>query len=158
MAVDHAAGWTLAALLRGPEALTLTASADGTTYTFAAKGADTATWAPGLYGVSVRAALGDDVEEIYAGQLQVRPDLASVGAGFDPRSDNEQALDAVNAVLQKKASQDQMRYRINNRELWRMPVADLLKLKSMYTAAVRRERARASGRSRFGRAIPVVFR
>jgi hypothetical protein len=157
-ALDYTAGWALTALLRGPAALTLEAVADGGTYTFAAKGADTATWAPGLYGVSVRAALGDDVVEIYAGQLNVLPDLASIGAGFDPRSANERALDAINAVLGKKASQDQMRYRINNRELWRMPVADLLKLKSMYTVAVRRERRRQQGCSTFGRAIPVVFR
>jgi hypothetical protein len=84
--------------------------------------------------------------------------MASVGAGFDPRSENERALDAINAVLTNKASQDQMRYRINNRELWRAPVTDLLKLKSLYTTLVRRERARKCGRGIFGRAIPVTFR
>lgn len=156
--VDYDPGWTLTALLRGPAALTLTATAAGGSYTFAAKGADTTAWPPGRYGVSVRAANGVDVLELYAGQITIQPDLAVIGDGFDLRSDNERALDALNAVLGKKASQDQMRYRINNRELWRMPVSDLLKLKSMYTVAVRRERARAAGRSTFGRAIPVVFR
>lgn len=156
--VDYAVGWTLTALLRGPVALTLAAIADGNSYAFSAKGGDTAAWTPGLYAVSVRAANGDDVLEIYSGQLRVLPDMAGVGSGFDPRSENEKALDAINAVLTNKASQDQMRYRINNRELWRAPVTDLLKLKSLYTTLVRRERARKGGRSFFGRAIPVMFR
>lgn len=152
------AGWTLTALLRGPAAIDLQAVAEAGTYSFTTKGAETANWVPGLYAVSVRVTSADDVLEIYSGQLRVLPDMAAVGAGHDPRSDNEKALDAVNAVLLNKASQDQMRYRINNRELWRTPVGDLLKLKSVYTSAVRRERKRARGDSRFGRAIPVVFR
>lgn len=155
---NYAVGWVLTALLRGPAALTLTATVEAGAYTFAAKGGDTAAWTPGLYAVSVRATSGDDVLELYSGQLRVLPDMASVSAGFDPRSENEKALDAINAVLEKKAGQDQMRYRINNRELWRTPVTDLLKLKSVYTTLVRREHARKRGSSFFGRAIPVMFR
>lgn len=156
--IEYVAGWTLTALLRGPTAIDLSAVSAVGIYSFVAKGAETASWVPGLYAVSVRVTSAADVLEVYSGQLRVRPDMASIGAGHDPRSDNEKALDAVNAVLLNKASQDQMRYRINNRELWRTPVGDLLKLKSVYTTAVRRERKRARGDSRFGRAIPVVFR
>jgi hypothetical protein len=154
--VDYAADFTLAAILRGPAAINLVATVDGTTHTFTVAAADTANWAPGLYAFSVRATKDADVVELASGQLTILQDLAAVTAGHDPRTDNEKALSAIEAVLANKASQDQMRYRINNRELWRMAVADMLKLQAFYRTRVRRERNRKNGGS-FGRTIPVNF-
>lgn len=156
--MEYAADWTLTAIIRGPAAIDLTAVADDPiTHTFAVSAEDTAKWAPGLYAFSVRATRGADVLELANGQFRILQDLAAAAAGFDPRSENEKALDAIKAVLASKASQDQMRYRINNRELWRTPVSDLLKLKAHYTVAVRGERRRKNGGGSFGRTIPVNF-
>jgi hypothetical protein len=98
------------------------------------------------------------VLEVSFGIMEVLPDLAAVSAPYDARSDNEKALEAIEAVLGKRATLDQDRYKINNRELWRTPISDLLKLRDVYRAAVRRERARNAGRSQWGRLIPVTFR
>lgn len=147
--------WTLTAHLRGPGQIDLTATAAGV---FSATAATTAAWAPGTYWYAVRATNGTDVLEVATGQLEVKPDLAAAGPGFDGRTQNERALDAISAVLEKRASQDQQRYTINNRELWRTPIADLLKLQAFYKAAVRRERAAKSGSAAFGRQIHVRFR
>lgn len=152
-----APAWTVSAVIRGPGAIDLTATGDNTQHTFAVPGAQTAEWAPGNYWVSIRATKGADVVEITKRQLQILPDLAAQGAGYDGRTQNEIALDAINAVLAKRATIDQQRYTINNRELWRTPMADLLKLRSFYTVAVRRERRRAAGNTAFGRAIQVRF-
>jgi hypothetical protein len=146
--------WTLTAHLRGPGQIDLQADAAGV---FSATAATTATWAAGTYWYSMRATSGADVLEVATGQLVVKPDLAAAAAGFDGRSQNERALDAINAVLEKRASQDQQRYVIKDRELWRTPIADLLKLKTHYQAAVRRERNAAAGRTGFGRTIKVNF-
>jgi hypothetical protein len=156
--VDYAADWTLTAIIRGPSAITLTATADGTAYTFTADAATTAAWAPGRYAYSIRATNDADVLEVSFGIMEVLPDLAAVSAPYDARSDNEKALEAIEAVLGKRATLDQDRYKINNRELWRTPISDLLKLRDVYRAAVRRERARNAGRSQWGRLIPVTFR
>lgn len=152
-----APAWALTAHLRGPGQIDLAATADGTGHAFAAAAAATTGWVPGTYWWSIRATNGADVIEVAKGHTEVLPDLASAGAGYDGRTQNERGLDAINAVLEKRASQDQQKYTINNRELWRTPIADLLKLRASYQAAVRREKNAKSGRSTFGRTIHVRF-
>ena len=147
-------GWTLTAHLRGPGQIDLQATEDGT---FAASADTTSSWAPGTYWWEVRATNGVDTVKVDSGQLVVRPDLAAAGPGFDGRTQNERALDAINAVLENRASQDQQKYTIKDRELWRTPITDLLKLQAFYKAAVRRERNAKAGRSTFGRTIKVKF-
>ncbi len=152
-----APAWTLTAIIRGKQDINLTATADGTTHVFEVPAATTADWLPGAYVVSVRASDGTDVHEVQASSLEIKPDLAAVTGDYDARSQNEIALEAINAVLAKRATLDQDRYVINNRELWRTPIADLLKLRSFYQNAVAREKAKQSGRSTFGRRINVRF-
>jgi hypothetical protein len=148
--------WVATLLLRGPAALTISATTDGS-QTFVVDAATTEAWAAGVYWYSLRVQSATQTLEVDSGQIEVLPDFASLPAGYDGRTPNEIALDAITAVLAKRATQDQQRYTIGDRELWRMTVADLLMLKASYSAAVRRERAAKSGRSRFGRIIPVRF-
>lgn len=153
-ALHPAPAWTFTLHLRGPSQIDLTAAPDGT---FTAAPAATTDWEPGTYWWTIRATDGVDVVEIERGDVIVLPDLAAVTTPYDGRSENEIALEAINAVLGKRASQDQQRYVINNRELWRTPVADLLKLRAYFNTRVRRERARRAGASTMGRNIPVRF-
>lgn len=153
-----AQAWTVQAVIRGPAVIDLTAAGSGTVHTFDVPAATTASWKPGIYWYSLRAGNATDVFELATGQLHVRADLSQAAAGYDGRSPNEVALAAINAVLSRRATMDQERYTINNRELWRTPIPDLLKLKAHYTVLVRRERARAAGRSGLGRTVPVRFK
>lgn len=125
--------------------------------TFYATAADTAAWQPGLYSFSVRATDGTNKVELGNGQVTVIPDLATVTGSYDGRSDNEKALEAIEAVLGNRATLDQDRYKINNRELWRTPITELLRLQSFYKMRVRRERLKAKGVSTLGRAVAVRF-
>lgn len=154
---NQAPAWTVSAVLRGPGQINLTATGSGATHTFSASAAVTGAWTPGLYAYSIRATNGADVFELFGGQMTVQPDLASVTTPHDARSDNEKALEAINAVLANRATLDQDRYRINNRELWRTPVSELLRLQAFYKTRVRRERLAAKGASTMGRNIPVRF-
>lgn len=149
--------WTLTAHLRGGVAIDLLAVADGTDHAFNAAAAVTAEYTPGRYQLTLRATNGTAVEEVQNSAVDILPDLATVTSPYDGRTDNEKALEAIDAVLGKRASLDQERYRINNRELYRTPIADLLKLRSFYATAVRREKAKNSGQSTFGRRINVRF-
>jgi len=151
----YADGWDVLLYLRGPSAVDLEAVKEGAdVFVFAAAGATTAGWAPGLYRYTMRATNGGDVVEVCAGTVTVEPDLASLPAGSDVRSDYRKALDAIEAVLAKRATLDQERYRINNRELYRTPIGDLMKLRAHYRQLVSEE---CGGRGRF-REIRVGMR
>jgi len=150
--------WQLSAVLRGPQAINLTATADGTAHVFQDDAATTAQWNAGAYWFSLRVTNGTSTLEAGSGELEVLPDLAAINTPYDGRSQAEIALSAIDAVMAKRATQDQQRYMINNRELWRTPIADLLKLRAYYATMVARERAARRGKRRFGRAVHVVFR
>lgn len=149
--------WTLTAYLRGPAPIDLTATADGANHILAADAATTTTWMKGAYWYVLRATNGSAIMEAGSGQLEVLPDFATITGTYDGRSQNKIALDAIDAVMAKRATLDQQRYKINERELWRTSMADLLKLRAYYSVQVARENAKASGRSRWGRPVIVKF-
>ncbi|MEX3924397.1 hypothetical protein AB4Y36_10250 [Paraburkholderia sp. BR10936] len=154
------ASWSVTAVLRGPVALDLPFSpdVDGIAHDLAVSAAETAKWTAGDYWYSLRAASNGSVFEVGSGSVAIKPDFAAIASPYDGRSDNEKALEAIEAVLGKRATLDQERYRIGERELWRTSMSDLLKLRTFYAERVRRERLRAQGkRTTFGRAIRVNF-
>lgn len=153
----YADGWELLLYLRGPSAIDMVAVQDGNSFTFAAPASVTAAWKPGDYAYSVRATNGGDVVEVDACRLTILPDLATAEAGHEARSENRIALDAIKAVLAKRATIDQDRYRINNRELYRTSIKDLLALKAHYQQLVNDECCTSRGRSRIG-SLRVGFR
>jgi hypothetical protein len=150
--------WTLTAHLRGPVALNLTATADGTDHLFAVDATTTGGYSPGRYQLTLRASKDADVHEVQNSAVDILPDLAAVTDEYDGRTENEKALEAINAVIAKRATVDQERYRINNRELYRTPIEQLLKLRSFYMTQVRREKNKTKGGSTFGRRINVRFK
>ena len=158
LAAYPAPAWALSFLLRGPSAADVTATAEGSLHRLRVEAAAAAAWLPGRYAYAVRAQnLAGEVREIEAGHLEVLADIANAAAGFDGRTQNRRTLDAINAVIEKRASRDQERYSINDRELWRTPIADLLKLRGTYVALCRAEDAKARGASVWGPALKVRF-
>lgn len=156
--VDRPApAWSVVAALRGPMPIDLVAAPDGSGHRFQVPAAVTSTWLPGCYALSVRARRGEEVVEIDAGSVTIRPDISQLGAGHDARDHVERTLAAIEAVLEKRATMDQERYRINNRELWRTPIPELLKLRDRYKAELARMQAARRG-DLFGRAVRVVLR
>ncbi len=66
------------------------------------------------------------------GTVTVKPNLSAMTSSSDSRSHVKKVLDAIEAVLENRASRDQMSYTIAGRSLGRMPVGDLLKLRDRY--------------------------
>lgn len=149
--------WQLSAVLRGPGSIDLAASAVGNNHRFRAEAADTAQWAPGVYWYSLRATNGVDVVEVEASEITIKPDLAGATAGHDGRVHVERVIAAIEAVLEKRATLDQERYKINNRELWRTPISELLVLRDRYRSELRRMKALARG-GLFDNAVRIRFR
>lgn len=149
--------WAFAAHLRGPSSINLTAAPDGEGHKFTETAANTANWAAGRYWYSIRATKGDEVREVENGEVTITANLQSAAAGYDGRTHAQICLDNIEAVLEKRATKDQQKYTINNRELWRTPLGDLLALRDHYKAEVAREQATQSGRAIFGRQVRVRF-
>lgn len=150
-------GWSLRAVIRGPSSIDLDSTADGDQHRFTRTLEQTTPWLPGKHHCSLRAMRGADTVELEFRPVEIVQDLALLPAGTDARSHNEIVLANVQAVMEKRATQDQERYKINNRELWRTPLSELLKLEAIYLARVRREKAREAGGSAWGRQVRVRF-
>ncbi len=157
VAYPASSGWVLTALLRGPSSIDLTATAEGNQHRISASAAETAAWLPGVYAYMIRATQGADVAAVESGVITIKPDFAATVDGTDMRSPNAIVLASIEAVIAKRATQDQQRYTINNRELWRTPIADLLKLRATYRDLVRQENNAACGRSGYGRLVRIRF-
>ena len=151
--------WSLSVALRGPSVIDINGTAVGNQHRLKVAASDTAAWTPGRYWYSVRATSPDtgDVVEVEAGEVTITPDVAEATAGYDGTSHAQRVLDSIEAVLEKRATQDQQRYKINNRELWRTPIAELLMLRDRYRAQVRMSRLAKTG-NLFGNAVRVRFR
>lgn len=148
--------WTLSVLLRGAGSIDLVAVALGTNFSLYVGATESASWVPGKYWYTARVSNDTDVIEIESGEVEIKPDFAANGAGFDGRGHLERVIDAIEAVLEKRATLDQQRYTINNRELWRTPIPELLTLRDRYRAELRRMKAAKSG-ALFGRRVAVRF-
>lgn len=114
--------------------------ADGDDFQF--KLADTSTWASGEYKWIVEAsATIDAATETYIadeGTILLQADL-SAATTSDTRTHAKKVLEAVEAVLENRATQDQSSYSIAGRSLSRTPVGDLLILRDRYQSIVKRE-------------------
>ncbi len=148
-------GWALTLHLRGPQSIDIASSPDGDGHVLSASAATTGAWAPGQYWAALRARDGETVAEVEAGQLTVAADLAQVNGLYDGRTHAERVLTAIEAVIEGRATKDQERYRINNRELQRTPLSDLMALRDRYRAELRAQNAALRGQSLIGRTVSV---
>lgn len=146
--------WALQVLLRGPSIINIDSTADGSRHSLAVPAATTKDWAAGLYVFSTRAVSAGAVVEVDSGQVEIERDLSAINAPFDVRTHVQKVLDAIEAVIEGRASKDQERYRIQDRELYRTPIADLLLLRRQYRAELRAvTMAQRNGNSILGRTI-----
>lgn len=150
-------GWAMSAMLRGPAIINLTGTVVDGKHKLTASATTTAAWITGLYSYSVRVAKDAEVFEVEHGQTEILPDMNAQATGFDGRTHAERTLDAIEAVIEGRASMDQDRYRINNRELQRTPIPELLTLRDRYRSEVQIEKQRARGGKLFGRAVRVIL-
>lgn len=149
--------WVLSVALRGPGVIDMTGTAEGNQHRLEADATTTAAFVPGHYAYSARVKRGIYVVEVDFGTVNVLADLVQTSGGQDMRTHARITLENIRAVIENRATQDQQRYQIgtnnSNRELWRTPMADLLKLETMYAARVRAEEAKARGENIFGRQV-----
>lgn len=154
-----ATAWTASFILPGLG--TLTAVASGSDFLFTAQAATTAGWTEGTYRWWLRVDDGaspNDVRTVEQGVLKVIADPSAAASQSGELADVVTAITNLEAVINGRASQDQRRYRIGDRELERLPISELMQLLAYYRGRRRQLEASlgmpgASGRVlvRFGR-------
>lgn len=135
----------------GPQTRTVAATKTGSEFSISA---DTAAWTAGVYAWQAWATYADASKKIIATGTVDLADALGVG---DIRSSARKMVEMIEAMMAGNASEGVRRYRINNRELERYSVAELLQLLSYWKSQVKNEERRAAGRSALGPRIAVRF-
>lgn len=102
---------------------------------------------------------GSDRFRVFEGTVYVEEDITQAAGTRDARSHAEKVLDAINALLEGKATRDQKSYTIGNRALERYTPDELLAWQKHYTGLVNKQRAAERGRrtGASGRTIHAVL-
>lgn len=150
---DYPAGtWTLTYYLHLLGAtgtpISITANADGTTHSVSVAKGTTAGYADGQYQWHGLVDDGTTRKKVDEGTLTVLPDLT--GTHVDTRSHNRKMLSAIEALLENRATKDQMAYTVGGRQLSRISIPDLLQWRDYYKARVNQEERRERSKNGLG--------
>lgn len=131
-----AAGWSLRYVFTSASAeqrFTFDSVADGADHLVSRATTDTDDIIPGIYQWAAFVRNGSERYQVATGTLNVRPNLEGARP-FDVRTHPQKVLDAIEAVLENRATKDQEEYEIAGRRLKRTPIKDLLVLRDTYKA------------------------
>lgn len=140
----------------GATEISITASESGLDYIVEIGASTSASFTVGVYHWQAYITRSSDSERITvdSGTWEVLTNRDA--ATTDPRSHVEKVIDAIEAVIEGRASQDQMGYAIAGRSLSRTPIADLLILRDRYRAElvkIQREEAILNNLGHSGRIL-----
>jgi hypothetical protein len=148
---DYPAGtWTLKYWFKQLAAVgarfSITATASGTKHAISVAAATTVAYTAGDYSWSAVVTAGSQAFEVDRGVLKLLPRY-DADAALDDRSHARTVLDAIEAVIENRATKDQEEYSIAGRSLTRTPIAELLALRDKYKAEVQRETLEENARN-----------
>jgi hypothetical protein len=123
----------------------ITANESGNDYLVEVASATTAGYTAGFYAWQAYIIRTSDSERVRIGSGTVEVLANRDSATGDPRTHARIVLDAIEAVIESRATKDQEEYSINGRSLKRTPLDALVKLRTHYRAEVNAEVAREHG-------------
>lgn len=136
--IKASAGWALKWTAVGKLGIaTITAAADpddADDFKFTAAAGTTAAYVAGEYLWQLTATKTTTRYTIAEGRVTFLDNIAGRSAAYDNRSHAKKVLDAIEAVIEGRATMDQQSYQIGGRSLSRTPLGDLMKLRSLYKA------------------------
>ena len=139
--------------IAGPAKRTITATHDGAgTFSISES---TSGWLPGFYRIEAREVVAGITTVIARYSLNVEAALSDIPVGADLRSTAAKAVANIEAMLSGSSTLEARRYKINNRELERYSVGELLTLLSFWKRKLASEERKASGINSLGPRIEV---
>lgn len=139
-----ATSWTLTYYLRSDKPggqIDITATADGVYFSVDVSPTTSANYIPGIYYWSAFVSKSGDRKLVAQGKIELITNPTDIAIPVDGRSHARRTLDAINAVIENRATTDQQAYAFQaiGRSVTRMPIADLLKFRDYYYAIVKSE-------------------
>ncbi len=135
-------GWTASYTIvsaTGSYTFDSTISSSGLDFVFSVSSSTTATWLPGYYAVQGYATKGEQRITFDSGNLTIQPNLATATAGLDPRSHVRRTLDALEAVIEGRATEDTLSQSVDGRSLSLMSHEQLMAARNRYYALWKQE-------------------
>lgn len=132
-------GWALTyTLANAANRYTFNATASGSSFLVTVPAATTAAWVAGSYAWRAQVSYSGEVYTVRQGNITIAP---SFGAAVDARSLARRQLDAIEAVLEGRASSAVAEYTIVGRAVKNIPLPELLALRDRLRFDVQREDA-----------------
>lgn len=130
-------GWALSYELKSKNSniTGISGSADGDDYTVTISASTSNGYTVGEYHYMAYVTKGSERFAVDEGRIEVVANFADSG-NYDARTHPEIVLDAIEAVLENRASKDQESYTIAGRSLNRTPLEDLISLRDKYKSEV----------------------
>lgn len=125
-------GWTLTLYLVGATAVSensFAATADGDAYLVAITAAQSAAFPAGNYRFLERVSRSGEAHDATVGYVEILPDLATATPA-EVTSSDELLLAAIEAVLLDRTAKDVQAYTIGNRQLTKIPYAELMTIRN----------------------------
>jgi uncharacterized transporter YbjL len=130
--IDSAA-YTLATSFRGSGgSLDVTATTSGTEWSSTITAVQSAALPAGVYQWASYASKAGVRLTLYSGTITITANLAAANSTFEARSHNRKMLDAIEAMLESRATKEQQEYTIGTRSLKYIPILELLQLRESY--------------------------
>lgn len=105
---------------------------------------------PGLYSVAIWVLVDGQDRQVFRSRMKLLADIADQSAGTDQRTQAERIVEALEDFIERGASSPHRRYKINNRELERHSLREVLELLNYYRRRVAAETRKRTGRKRPG--------
>ena len=137
--------WTVKAyLVNSSEQLAITATESGSDYLFTITAAQSAALSAGMMRYIIRAEDDTDIYTAEKGLIEVEADVAAATGGLDFRTFARKALEALEAVIENRASQAHLSLSIAGRSISLMSSTELMEWRNYFKKEVVREE-RAEG-------------
>lgn len=117
---------------------------------------DTEGWAPGKYQYILRITDGTDKIDVRRGSVEILANVDNLQA-LDGRTHSRRMLDAIEATLEGRASNDAQEMTVRGRSIKLTPIPELLRLRGIYSAAVKSEEAAEKGQAGTNRIVRTRF-
>ena len=131
-------GWSLTYHLRNATSkIDFAGVANGDVFDVTLESSATATYAAGTYRAIGRVNKGAVLKTVWTGTIVILADLGE-DVFIDDRRHAEKVLDAIELVIEGRATKDQQSYTIGNRSLSRIPMKELIEFREFYRTEVAR--------------------
>jgi len=124
-------------LVNASSRITFNSSADGDDHNFTIATTTTAAWKDGEYTYTRYATDGTERVTLNRGTVEIKKDFTTAS---DQRSNAKKTLEAIEAVIEDRATKDQESYTIQGRSLSRMNIKDLIWFRDYYASKVQKEK------------------